>query len=137
MTQFIAATGLVATEPQLKETSKQDPVVSFRMAATGRRLNSETGHWEDTPTNWFTVFCYRKLASHVSQSLAKGDRVLVRGKMRVRDWDNGERSGTTVEINADSIGHDLLFGTTTFNRIVLEPDPEEIDEDLEAELQPA
>ena len=138
MTQVISATGLVATDPQLKTTSKDDSVVSFRLAATGRRFNQDEGKWESTATNWYTVICFRKLADHVSQSIAKGDRVLVRGKIRVRDWDNGERSGTAVEIDAESIGHDLLFGTTTFNRIVNVPDPDELEEeDLEAELQPA
>ena len=49
----------------------------------------------------------------------KGDRLVVAGKLRVRDWDNGERSGTTVEIEAASIGHDLAWGTSNFTRTVL------------------
>ena len=137
MTQVIVATGLVATELQQNQTSKGDAVVSFRLAAAGRRFNQDEGKWEDTPTNWYTVVCFRKLAEHAIDSIAKGDRVLVRGKVRIRDWDNGERSGTTVEIDADAIGHDLVFGTSQFSRIGIERDPEDEEEDLEAELQPA
>ena len=56
---------------------------------------------------------------------AKGDRIIVTGKLRVRDWDNGERTGTSVEIEADSIGHDLSWGSAKFTRTVLvrEQDP--------------
>ena len=83
----------------------------------------------------FTVNCFRKLAEHASQSLVKGDRVIVRGKLRVRDWDNWELSGTAVEIEAESLGHDLMFGVSSFERTTHTPDPEE--EESEAELQPA
>lgn len=137
MTQIISTTGLVATQPQLSQTSKQTSILSFRLAASGRRFNADEGKWESTPTNWFTVTCFRQLADHAAQSLSKGDRVLVRGKLKIRDWDNGERSGTVAEIDADSIGHNLLFGTTEFTRIGIEPDPQDEAEDLEAELQPA
>ena len=67
--------------------------------------------------------------------MVKGDRVIVRGRLRVRDWDNGERSGTTVEIEAESLGHDLMFGISSFERTTHTPDTEE--EESEAELQPA
>lgn len=40
------------------------------------------------------------------------------GRLRVRDWDNGERAGTSVEIEAESIGHDLVWGSTTYTRTV-------------------
>ncbi len=55
----------------------------------------------------------------------------MQGKLRIRDWDNGERSGTSVEIDADAIGHDLSFGTTSFERTAV------TEEESEAELQPA
>ena len=69
-------------------------------------------------------------------SVSKGDRIAVAGKLRVRDWDNGERAGTSVEIEADSIGHDLAWGNSAFTRTVLvresEPDADStIDEATE------
>jgi single-stranded DNA-binding protein len=77
------------------------------------------------PANWFTVTGFRQLAINASTSVSKGDRIIVTGKLRVRDWDNGERTGTSVEIEADSIGHDLSWGSAKFTRTVLvrEQDP--------------
>jgi len=135
MTDQISVTGLVATDPRSGETTNQDPYVSFRMASQSRRFNKEESRWESGATNWYTVQCFRQLAVHVSQSVAKGDRVLVRGRLKVRDWDNGERSGTSVEIDADSIGHDLMFGVTSYERTTHVEDHDE--EESEAELQPA
>ena len=50
---------------------------------------------------------------------------MVIGKLRVRDWDNGERAGTSVEIEAESIGHDLIWGTSSFVRTVKQSEDEE------------
>ena len=135
MTQSISVTGFIATDPHLTTTSTDLAITSFRLASVGRRFNRETERWEDTQPSWFTVNCFRKLAEHASQSLVKGDRVIVRGKLRVRDWDNGERSGTAVEIEAESLGHDLMFGVSSFERTTHTPDPEE--QESESELQPA
>ncbi|MEY4741472.1 MAG: hypothetical protein RL672_222, partial [Actinomycetota bacterium] len=66
-----------------------------------------------------TVTSFRQLAINASGSVSKGDRVLVAGKLRVRDWENGERSGTAVEVEAESIGHDLSWGSSNFTRTVL------------------
>jgi single-strand DNA-binding protein len=44
---------------------------------------------------------------------------MVIGRLRVRDWDNGERAGTSVEIEAENIGHDLIWGSSTFVRTVM------------------
>jgi single-strand DNA-binding protein len=107
-------------------------VVSFRLASSFRRFDVEKQAWVSSDTNWYTVSGFRKLAENSANSLSKGDRVLVSGKLKIRDWDNGERSGTSVEIEADAIGHDLTFGTTSFERT---GQPEE--EDSETELQPA
>ena len=70
---------------------------------------------------------FRQLAVNAADSVNKGDRITTFGKLKVRDWDNGERAGTSVEIEADSLGHDLTWGTSVFTRTVLvrEPEPEE------------
>lgn len=70
-------------------------------------------------TNWYTITSFRQLALNASTSIEKGQRVVVAGRLRIREWDNGERVGTTVEIEADSIGHDLLWGTSTFTRSIV------------------
>jgi single-strand DNA-binding protein len=65
-------------------------------------------------------------------SISKGERIMVTGQLRVRDWDNGERAGTSVEIEAESIGHDLNWGTAVFTRTVLVREPDPSDEQLQA-----
>lgn len=134
MAEQLVVRGLIATEPRLIEAEGDVRILSFRMAAAQRRFDSQTGKWFSDQTNWFTVSSFRKLADNSHNSLAKGDRVLVLGRLKIRDWDNGERSGTSVEIEAEAIGHDLSFGTTEFMRA--EPSGRESD-DSEAELQPA
>ncbi len=131
MTQ-IAVRGLIATTPRQVVTESGLTVVSFRLASSFRRFDVEKQAWVSSDTNWYTVSGFRKLAENSANSLSKGDRVLVSGKLKIRDWDNGERSGTSVEIEADAIGHDMTFGTTSFERT---GQPEE--EDSETELQPA
>ena len=131
MTQ-IAVRGLIATTPRQLVTESGLTVVSFRLANSFRKFDIEKQAWVSSDTNWYTVSGFRKLAENSANSLSKGDRVLVSGKLKIRDWDNGERSGTSVEIEADAIGHDLTFGTTSFERT---GQPEE--EDSETELQPA
>ncbi|MEN9854808.1 MAG: hypothetical protein RLZ30_917 [Actinomycetota bacterium] len=131
MTQ-IAVRGLIATTPRQVVTESGLTVVSFRLANSFRKFDIEKQAWVSSDTNWYTVSGFRKLAENSANSLSKGDRVLVSGKLKIRDWDNGERSGTSVEIEADAIGHDLTFGTTSFERT---GQPEE--EDSETELQPA
>ena len=134
MAENLVVGGLVATDPRLIETEAGLSVLSFRLAAPQRRFDTESGKWISDQTNWFSVSSFRKLAENSHASLAKGDRVLVLGRLKVRDWDNGERSGTSVEIDAEAIGHDLTFGTPELRRA--EP-AEEDQEDSEAELQPA
>jgi single-strand DNA-binding protein len=70
------------------------------------------------------------LAINASTSVSKGDRIFVAGRLRVRDWDNGERAGTSVEIEADAIGHDLSWGTAAFTRTVLVRESEPIDPEV-------
>jgi single-strand DNA-binding protein len=51
-------------------------------------------------------------------SIAKGQRIVVAGRLRVRAWESGDRAGTNVEIDADAMGHDLSWGTAVFTRSV-------------------
>ncbi len=127
MSEQITVTGLVATTPRHLVTQDGLPITSFRLAASSRRFDRSQNKWIDGETNWFTVTSFRQLAINVSTSVNKGERIMVNGKIKVRDWDNGERNGTSVEIDADALGHDLTWGNSAFTRTVLtrEIDPEE------------
>ena len=125
MSELITISGLVATTPRHLVTQDGLPITSFRLASSQRRFDRSQNRWIDGETNWFTVTSFRQLAINTSESINKGDRIVATGKLRVRDWDNGERSGTSVEVDADAIGHDLSWGTATFVRTILvrETDP--------------
>jgi single-strand DNA-binding protein len=116
MTDFISLTGLVATTPRHLTTSEGLAITSFRLASSQRRFDRATQKWVDGDTNWYTVSAFRGLASNAAGSLSKGERVIVTGRLRIRDWENTDRSGTTVEIEADSLGHDLTWGTSVYTR---------------------
>ncbi len=118
MTDTITLTGLVATTPRHLVTSEGLPITSFRLASTQRRYDRGAQKWIDGETNWYTITAFRQLAVNVVGSVNKGQRVVVSGKLRVRDWESGDRAGTTVEVDADALGHDLSWGTSVFTRSV-------------------
>ena len=133
MTDQLTLTGLIATTPRHIVTSEGLAITSFRLASQQRWFDRKVGRWSDGETNWYTVTAFRDLAVNASQSLQKGDRVVTVGRLKVRDWSNDDRSGTSVEIEADSLGHDLYWGVTDYTKVartILEDDPEE-DEDQE------
>ncbi len=116
MTDSITLTGLVATAPRHIVTSEGLAISSFRLASTQRRFDRSTERWIDGDTNWYTITGFRQLAINVASSVGKGQRVVVVGRLKIREWENGERSGTTIEVEADSVGHDLAWGTSVFTR---------------------
>lgn len=116
MTDNITLTGLVATTPRHLTTSEGLAITSFRLASSQRRFDRAANHWVDGDTNWYTVSSFRALAENVATSVSKGDRVIVTGKLRIRDWENTDRSGTTVEIEAEALGHDLTWGIASYTR---------------------
>jgi len=116
----ITIQGLVATTPRHIITQEGLPITSFRLAEHDSNDPNAT-------TNWFTITGFHELAINTASSVSKGDRVVVSGVLKIRDWDNGERSGTSAEVEAVSIGHDLCWGTSDFQRgqpIVEEPEHE-------------
>lgn len=119
MTDTIALTGLVATSPRHIVTSEGLTITSFRLASNQRRFDRGQNAWVDGDTNWYSIVAFRQLGTHVASSVEKGQRVIVVGRVRIRDWESGEKSGTTVEIDAESIGHDLTWGRATFTRSVI------------------
>jgi len=130
MSELITVSGLVATTPRHLITADGLPITSFRLACSTRKFDRSLMKWVDGETNWFTITAFKQLAINTSSAISKGDRIVVSGKLRVRDWDNGERSGTSVEIEAEILGHDLNWGTSVFTRTVLVRDVEQHDEEI-------
>jgi single-strand DNA-binding protein len=110
----ISIQGLVATTPRHLITAEGLPITSFRLAEYDPSGQRDT-------TNWYTITAFRTLGINTAASISKGDRVVVVGELNIRDWDNGERSGTSVEVEATTLGHDLSFGVSTFSREQITP----------------
>jgi single-strand DNA-binding protein len=111
----VTLTGYVAIEPRLWFTKQaQTPVVNLRVGTTPRRMDAATGEWKDGPSSFFTVNCWRKLALNVSASMHRGDPVIIRGQLRMRSWNDNGKTRSTVEIEAESVGHDVAYGFSHF-----------------------
>ncbi|MFC5338099.1 single-stranded DNA-binding protein [Leucobacter denitrificans] len=116
MSQHISAVGQIATEPKLYTPSGGVQFCTFRLASTERRFDAQRKEWVDGDTNWFTVNSFRSLAVNASASFSKGDRVVVTGRLRVRQWETDEKKGNSVEIDVDGIGHDVRWGVSRFTK---------------------
>ncbi len=116
---YLSLSGVVASEPRIVDLDDNRRITSFRLASTSRRKDPKTQQWVDGPTVWATVTCWRDLAFNASTSIHKKDRVLVHGRLRTRDWTSQEGvQRMTMEIDAESLGHDLAYGTSDFTRKV-------------------
>ncbi len=124
MTDTITLTGLVATEPRHIVTSESLAITNFRLASAQRKFDRAQDRWVDVDTNWYTITSFRQLAINSAASIKKGERVVVTGRLRIREWDNGERNGMNIDIEADAIGHDMSWGTSTFSRIIKTATPD-------------
>ena len=107
--------GNLADDPELRFTNNGTPVASFRVAVTPRV--QEGGTWRDGDTSFFRVSAWRDQASHLAESLQKGDRVMVVGRLRQRSWEtpDGERR-SLAEIEADDVGASLKWATVSVQR---------------------
>ena len=128
MIDTLSVSGIVATTPRHIVTSEGLAITSFRLASTQRRFDKGQAQWVDIDTNWCTVVAFRQLALNAQTSLNKGDRVVATGRVKVRNWESEDKSGTAIEIEADALGHDLLWGTSSFEQNSLARDLESTSE---------
>lgn len=116
MNDTITLRGTVGTDPRQIQTATGLDITSFRLASTQRRFDREKQEWVDSDTNWYGISTYRQLARNTGASVKKGDPVIVTGRVKVRPWEAGEKKGLSIEVDADSVGHDLLWGTSVYTR---------------------
>jgi single-strand DNA-binding protein len=117
VTDTVTLAGVVATKPENVRTSTGLTVTNFRLASSQRRFDRATSTWVEGDTNWYTVNAYRWMANNVANSLEIGNHVVLTGRLRVRNWSSGDKRGTAIEVDVDSIGHDLAFGVSHFTRL--------------------
>jgi single-strand DNA-binding protein len=116
VSDHITVIGNIVTDPERRQTGAGVPVANFRVASNHRRRDEATGNWVDGHTTFYSVSAYRTLAEHALASLRKGERVIVTGALRVREWESNGRQGASADLDATALGHDLLWGTSSFTR---------------------
>lgn len=114
----ITVTGWVATDPRHVVGPTGTRLTSFRLASTSRYFDRDKGEWADGNTEWFTVRTFRNAAITVMNSVAKGQPVVVNGRLRTHEWDADAGPRTDLVIDAASVGHDLTKGVAVFTRAV-------------------
>jgi single-strand DNA-binding protein len=107
--------GNLTDAPELRFTPNGAAVANFRLAVTPRLRDGEG--WRDGETSFFRVNAWRDLAEHVAESLGKGDRAVVVGRLKTRSWETpeGEKRSVT-EVEADEVGPSLKFATAKVER---------------------
>ena len=110
-TNSIHVVGNITRDPELRFTPTGQARAQFGLAVNRRWQNRQTQEWEEA-TSFFDVTCWGDLGDNVSESLAKGARVLVIGRLEQRSWetDQGEKR-SRVEIIADEVGPSLRWAT--------------------------
>jgi single-strand DNA-binding protein len=107
--------GNLVDDPELRFTNNGTAVANLRVAVTQRV--QQNGQWRDGETSFFRVNCWRDQAEHLADSLSKGDRVMVTGRLRQRSWETPEGDKRSVtEIEADEVGASLKFATAKVER---------------------
>jgi single-strand DNA-binding protein len=114
----VCLTGYVATQPTTKTVKSGATTVSMRVAWTPRKQDRVSGEWVDGNTSYVTVICWRKLATNTAICVRKGDPVIVKGRLSIRNYEDKQGAQRiAVEVEANSVGHDLSRGVAQFQRV--------------------
>ena len=107
----VTVVGNLTRDPEIRYTAGGAAKASFGMAVSRRWQNRQSNEWEEQ-TSFFNVVCWREMAENVTESLGKGSRVVVTGRLEQRSWEtpDGEKR-SVVEIVADEIGPSLRWAT--------------------------
>ena len=112
----VTLVGNVTDDPELRFTPSGAAVANFTVAVNRRYKNAD-GQWEDKLDGFFRCNCWRDMAEHVAESLTKGTRIVVTGRLQQRSWedqDGGKRSA--IEIQVDEVGPSLRWATATVQK---------------------
>jgi len=114
---YVTVVGNLTADPVLRTTKAGKPFATFRMASTPRRWDGRERAYVDGGTNFMSVVTFNSLAANVVASMAKGQPVIVYGRLRLNTWSSAEgHSSTSVEIDAYHVGHDLTWGQSLFTK---------------------
>jgi single-strand DNA-binding protein len=108
----ITIVGNLTADPELRFTPSGAAVANFTVASTPRQFDRQTNEWKDQETLFMRCSIWREAAENVAESLTRGTRVVVTGRLVSRSWDSPEGEKRTVmEMQADEIGPSLKYAT--------------------------
>lgn len=112
----ITLVGNITDDPELRFTPTGRPVANFTVAVN-RRYKGADGQWEDKLDGFFRCNCWADLAEHVAESLQKGTRVVVTGRLQQRSWEDQEGNRrSAIEVQVDEIGPSLRWATASVQK---------------------
>jgi single-strand DNA-binding protein len=114
----ITIAGNLVDDPELRFTPAGQPVARFRVASTPRFRDNATGEWKDGDSLFLTCNVWRQAAENVAESLTRGMRVIVSGRLRQRSYETKEGEKRTVyEVEVDDVGPSLRNASAKVNRV--------------------
>jgi single-strand DNA-binding protein len=114
----ITVVGNLVADPELRFTSTGQPVASFRIASTPRTRDAASGEWKDGDSLFLTCNVWRQAAENVAESLQRGMRVIVTGRLKQRNYETKEGEKRTVyEVEVDDVGPSLRNASAKVNRV--------------------
>jgi single-strand DNA-binding protein len=114
----ITIAGNLVDDPELRFTPAGQPVARFRVASTPRFKDNATGEWKDGDSLFLTCNVWRQAAENVAESLTRGMRVIVSGRLRQRSYETREGDKRTVyEVEVDDVGPSLRNASAKVNRM--------------------
>jgi single-strand DNA-binding protein len=112
----VTLVGNITRDPELRFTPSGQANATFGLAVNRRWQNRQNNEWEEA-TSFFNVVCWREMAENASQSLQKGARVIVTGRLEQRSWQTQEgEKRSVIEVVADEIGPSLRWATAEIQR---------------------
>jgi single-strand DNA-binding protein len=113
----ITVIGNLVDDPELRFTPSGAAVANFRIASTPRTFDKQSNEWKDGETLWLGCSVWRQAAENVAESLTKGTRVIVQGRLKSRSYETREGEKRTVfEIDVEEVGPSLRSATAKVNR---------------------
>ena len=110
--------GNLVADPELRFTPSGVAAASVRIAVTPRSRDNATGEWKDGETVWLSGTVWRQYAENVAETLTKGMRVVVTGRLKQRSYETKEgEKRTTIELEVDEIGPSLRYATAQVTRV--------------------
>jgi len=115
---IMTVVGNLTADPELRFTPSGAAVANFTVASTPRKFNAQTNQWEDMDALFMRCNIWRQAAENVAESLTRGSRVVVTGRLRQRSYDTKEgEKRTVVELEVDEIGPSLKYATAKVNKV--------------------